>query len=341
MTSHIIKTGMGSFSKDKFRALVKVRATALKAFREILQQRGYTEVSTSSLVNIAGSCENPQASFSLNYYGKEAHLSQSAQIQLEALVIRLKQGFFTVNNSFREEDYDDPEAPGRRLSEFTLIEPEKPFEGLTPEEALQKIIEEKEIVIKYATKKVLDECKEEIILLGGDVDYLSKVLESKFNQITYDGAIKLVNKAFGTDLGILDERKILQYFKQIPTFVTNFPAEIKFFNMKKTPDGERVYSVDLLMPQLGETTGGAVREEDGEKIKDFLRNSKIGEFLRGKGIKPEQPFAEYFALFEQESPLLRGGFGIGFERFVGFLIGSNDILETIAEKSLKPAVEEK
>ena len=45
-----------------------------------------------------------------------------------------------------------------------------------------------------------------------------------------------------------------------------------------------------------------------------------------------EPFAEYFALFEQEHPTLRGGFGIGFERLIGFLLGSNDILNTVTHR---------
>ncbi len=132
----IINTRLGRFSKEKFNALLNVRSAALAALREALNKASYTEVSTSSLVNIAGSCENPYASFRLNYYGREAHLSQSAQLQLEALVIRLKRGVFTVNNSFREENYYDPETKGRRLSEFTLVESEKPYERLSPENAL-------------------------------------------------------------------------------------------------------------------------------------------------------------------------------------------------------------
>ena len=242
----IITTGIGTFSKDKFRALVKVRAVALQSLREILHELGYNEVTTSSLVNIAGSCENPHATFSINYYGKEAHLSQSAQLQLEALVIRLRQGFFTVNNSFREENYDDPEATGRRLSEFTLIEPEKPYEGHSPEEALQKIIEEKEIVIKFAIRKILEKCPKEIELLGGDINYLKKVAETKFNLLTYDKALELLNAqdgnerdyGFGDDLDIKEERRILTHFDDIPTFVTHYPTKIKFFNMKRTECGK-------------------------------------------------------------------------------------------------------
>ncbi len=337
----IISTGLGKFSKDKFNALVNVRSTALRAIRDILLKEGYAEVSTSSLVNIAGSCENPYASFSLNYYGQMAHLSQSAQLQLEALVIRLQRGVFTVNNSFREENFDDPDASGRRLSEFTLIEPERPYPGLTSEEALNQIILTQEKIIKSVVRRVLADNEKDIKLLGGDVDYLRSVLEGPFERISYDEALELLNRhngnyKFGDDLGIAEERKVLELFANTPTFVTHYPASIKFFNMKRTSAGQRVYSVDLLTPRLGETIGGAVREEDGEKIKQYLLESKIAQYMKEIGSGPLEQFREYLNLFEQEQPTLRGGFGVGFERLVGFLLNSNDILETIAYRSMQP-----
>jgi len=339
--NNLISTKLRNFSREKFNALLNIRAIALDALRKGLIREGYTEVTTSSLVNIAGSCENPYASFSLNYYGREAHLSQSAQLQLEAVVIRLKRGVFTINNSFREENYDDPEAKGRRLSEFTLIEPEKPYEGLTPEKALNQIISTEEKLIKNTIEEVLKKRKKDLVLLGGKVDYLNLILKKKFIRITYDEALKLLNKEggfykFGDDLNIKEERKILAHFDNIPTFVLYYPAKIKFFNMKRTPDGKRVYSVDLLVPRLGETAGGAVREEDGEKIKKYLLESKIAKYIREHNGNPLEPFQEYFNLFKQEKPVLRGGFGIGFERFIGFLINSNDILETITYRSMQP-----
>ena len=337
----IISTGLGDFSKTKFSALISVRSVALSSIRAALEQKGFTEVSMSSLVNVAGSCENPYASFTLPYYGREAHLSQSSQLQLEALVLRLGRGFYTVNNSFREEHYDDPEAQGRRLSEFTLIEPEMPMPGAAPEDALQRVINMERDVVKYATMKVIDHLESELYVLNADAEYLKRAVFENWNQITYDEAIALLNKKggnykFGDDLGIKEERQILAHFNNIPTFVTHFPSSLKFFNMKRHTDGQRCYSVDLLMPKLGESTGGAVREENGELIKQYLIESKVGQYTRDKGLNPLTPFAEYFKLFDQEEPLVRGGFGIGFERFVGFLLGSNDILDTIAFRTMQP-----
>lgn len=337
--TEIIRTAFGNVSKEKFSALLNVRATALASLRQALVDDGYIEVSTSSLVNLAGSCENPYASFTLNYYGHEAHLSQSAQLQLEAIVIRLKRAVFTVNSSFRQEDYQDPDTPGRRLSEFTLIEPEGPYEGLSPEEALNKVITTEEKVVKKTARDVLEKNARDVELLGGDLRYLERILTVSFNKITYEEAIKLLNGNnyyFGSDLGTREEKEVLAYFNGVPIFVTHYPAKLKFFNMKRTPGDQKAYSVDLLMPRLGETIGGGIREEHGEKIRQYLLESKIAQFLVQKGLDPLEPFREYLSLFEEGRAPLRGGFGIGFERFVGFLLNSNDILETIAYRSLQP-----
>jgi asparaginyl-tRNA synthetase len=340
----VIATGLGRFSKEKFNALVNVRGAALYHMRNLLiEEEGYTEVSTASLVNIAGSCENPHASFTLNYYGREAHLSQSAQLQLEALVIRLNRAVFTVNSSFREENYDDPDMKGRRLSEFTLIEPERPYAGMSPDAILDAIIYTEEKVIKSVMMRVADDCGSDIALLGGNADKLQSLADKPFQRITYEEARRMLNRLgggeyrFGDDFGITEERKILTYFGDTPTFVTHYPASLKFFNMKRTPEDKRCccYSVDLLTPRLGETSGGAVREEDGEKIKRYLLASKIADYAKEHGLDPLEPFREYFNLFEQENPMPRGGFGIGFERLIGFLIQSNDILDTLTYEPLK------
>ena len=138
--NNFISTKSGDYSVEKFNNLIDIRRDTLHTIRKYLERNGYTEVLTAVLVNIAGSCENPYASFKLPYYGKEAHLSQSAQLQLEKLVVGLKRKVFTINNSFREEDYEDPDTSGRRLSEFTLIEPEIPFSGNNDNENLNSLM---------------------------------------------------------------------------------------------------------------------------------------------------------------------------------------------------------
>ncbi len=342
--SATIKTALGEFDKEKFNALIDLRHFTLENIRRYFHENGRpAEVTTSSLVNIAGSCENPHASFTVNYYGKEAHLSQSAQLQLEALVLRLQRPVFTVNNSFREENYDDPEQTGRRLSEFTLIEAEFPaYWGARPEDALDMLIHEQKRIASYVTHMNISYgCKDSIKLLGGNIDSLQKVQSTDIKEISYDQALELLNAqggkyVFGEDLGIKEERIILNHFNNKPVIITYFPASLKFFNLKRTPDSLRTYSSDLLLPPLGETIGGGMREENGEVIKKHYLESRVASFIREKGQDPLAPFQEYFSIFEQEEPLLRVGYGLGFERFIGFLLNSNDILNTIAYRTLQP-----
>jgi asparaginyl-tRNA synthetase len=329
------------FHRERFSALIDIRATALDATRRFLSVHKYTEITVASLVNLAGSCENPFASFTLPYYGREAHLSQSAQLQLEALVIRLRRGVYTVGSSFRAEHFDDPETAGRRLSEFTLIEPEGCFKAADPEANLAALAEVVEALVREVTRHVLEVNERQLTLLRGDPRPLAAAIEAPFIQMSYDEAIRLLNRrrgfqvAFGQDFGMAAERELLRACER-PVFLTRFPSAIKFFNMKRTEDHARVHSLDLLLPPLGEAVGGAVREEDGDVIARQLEESKTGEYLRVRNQTPRTAFAEYFSLFDVEPQVHRGGFGLGFERFIGFLLNSTDILETIAYRTLRP-----
>ena len=132
-----------------------VRASALTALRSGLATEQFTEVSTSSLVNIAGSCEDPDLSFRLGYFGKEAFLSQSAQLQLEPLVIRLARKVFSINSSFRTENFHDPEKKDRMLSEFTLVEPEGPCSDNDPVHGLRDLEDLIERLIRNASRVVV------------------------------------------------------------------------------------------------------------------------------------------------------------------------------------------
>lgn len=364
MTKKSFKTAIGKFDQERWDSIVRLRHSVLLAIEEFLVSKKYLKVTTSSLVNVAGSCENPFASFELPYYGnRKAHLSQSAQIQLENMVHRGNgTSVYTVNNSFREEDHNDPDPAqaGRRISEFTLIEPERMVKATTPDDALKQLIKEEEEVIKHVLKKVLKENEKEIKILGGDIELLKKSLKSQFKVITYEEAIALLNKrggkfkyylkngktikehtgkeyVYGDDFGIREERVILEEFNFVPTFVTHFPREMKFFNMKQREDGV-TYSADLLMWKMGETIGSAVRECDPKIALKHLKESKIGDYLKDRELKPEEVFGEYFSALKDSSIKMTIGYGIGFERLIGNIIQSNDILNTMQHNPIAPGI---
>lgn len=340
--NHYIITKTGNYSSKKFNALIDIRRDTLAVIRDFLEHEGFTEVLTAVLVNIAGSCENPYASFKLPFYGKEAHLSQSAQLQLEKIVVSLKRRVFTVNNSFRAESFEDPEAEGRRLSEFTLIEPEMPFDNEENEYNLYTLVGLVEKIIKETLRFNLSNNEKSLLELGGNVDHLHNCLENEFKIIDYADAIETLNSISNKkyqnnyNLSVQEEKLLLSHFNNIPVFLLNFPYNQKLFNIKRRPESDFTFTFDLLAPRLGEVIGGGLREEDPALVLSQLENSKVGKFLKENKENPKKVFDEYFNALEQQEQVPRGGFGIGFERLIGFLINSNDILHTISYRSFSP-----
>ena len=326
-----ITTLVGVLDRRKFEDLVELRAEALSSVRDALSSEALTEVLAASLVNIAGSCENPAAAFEVNYYGRAAHLSQSAQIQLETLVARLRRGFFTVSNSFRAEDFDDPDHEGRRLSEFTLVEAELPVSKLSD---LTELVLR---VLKRTVQRTLERAADQCERLGGDPDGLQAMVDRGFTTISHSQALGELEKSemVPPTLTAKDERLLLDARGGNPLIVTHHPLDQKFFNIKALPEGGSA-SFDVLAPPLGEVVGGGLREEDPEVVRRQLADSSVGQFLANRGEDPEAAFDEYFYVMREERPIAHGGFGIGFERLIAWMIGSTDIIHTITHRVLAP-----
>jgi len=63
------------------------------------------------------------------------------------------------------------------------------------------------------------------------------------------------------DMQTEHERYICEEIFKGPTFVTNYPKDIKAFYMRMNEDGKTVAATDLLVPGVGEIIGGSQREE--------------------------------------------------------------------------------
>ncbi|CAI7149875.1 BBT_collapsed_G0023950.mRNA.1.CDS.1 [Saccharomyces cerevisiae] len=289
---------------DALSAVMKVRAALLKSVRRVYDEEHLTEVTPPCMVQTQ--VEGGSTLFKMNYYGEEAYLTQSSQLYLETCLASLGD-VYTIQESFRAEK----SHTRRHLSEYTHIEAELAF--LTFDDLLQHI----ETLIVKSVQYVLEDP-----IAGPLVKQLNpnfKAPKAPFMRLQYKDAITWLNEhdikneegedfKFGDDIAEAAERKMTDTIG-VPIFLTRFPVEIKSFYMKCCSDDPRVTeSVDVLMPNVGEITGGSMRIDDMDEL--------MAGFKR-EGIDTDA----YYWFIDQRKygTCPHGGYGIGTERILAWL----------------------
>lgn len=316
-----------------YQAVFKIRSAASFAFHQYFHEQGFIYVQTPILTgnDAEGAGETfvvttrTDNKYDQDFFGKKATLTVSGQLHAEAYAQAFKK-VYTFGPTFRaEESYTSKHA-----AEFWMIEPEVAFADLEQNIVL---IED---MLKKVTSQIWKETEDELKFL--DAQFEGKVLprikglmDSEFKTTTYTQAIELLQKAvkkghkfeenkikFGLDLATEHERYLCEEINQAPTFVTNYPKEIKAFYMKQNADQKTVAAVDLLVPGIGELVGGSERESDYEKL-----------LARCKAIKIDPKGLDWYLSLRKYGYYKSAGFGLGFERFLMYITGVANIRDVL------------
>jgi len=258
--------------------------------------------------------------FKDDFFSKQAFLTVSSQLQLEALTAGLSR-VYTLNPSFRAEK----SRTKRHLGCFTHLEWEIAFIDIND------LMNFSESLIKYVIGKTLKDCENEYkeldkFISKGIIDKLNSFISSDFERITYTKAIELVEEnkkqilkkfnkegitikdipKWDDDLGSYCERFICEEIYKKPTFIYNYPKDLKSFYMKETKSDPRcVEAVDLVLPQLGELIGSSIREENYEKLIDAMDKRSM-----------DKSKLDWYLELRKNSTFPHGGAGLGFDRLV-------------------------
>ena len=325
-----------------FRAVFRVRSVAAAAIHRFFQDRGFVYVNTPIITT--SDCEgagemfhvttldmaNPplddhgDVDYSQDFFGKPASLTVSGQLNAENFAMAFGD-VYTFGPTFRAENSNTT----RHAAEFWMIEPEIAFADLADDMNLA------EDMLKYVINDVMDRCPDELAMLNrfvdkGLVERLTHVATSDFARVTYTEAVQILEQAvaggqkfdypvsWGIDLQTEHERYLTeQHFKR-PTFVTDYPAEIKAFYMRLNDDGKTVAAADCLVPGIGEIIGGSQREERLDVLE-----RRIAEL----GMDAEQ--YKYYLDLRRYGTCKHAGFGLGFERLVMYLTGVGNIRDVL------------
>jgi asparaginyl-tRNA synthetase len=295
---------------SKQHAIMRIRATVIKACRDFLDSQGFLLVDAPILTPAA--VEGTTTLFPVDYFGEQAYLSQSGQLYNEATCMAFGR-VYCFGPAFRAEK----SATRRHLAELWMLEPEAAYYHFEDNLKLQ------EELVSYVVQTVLEKRSRELEVLKRDTSLLEKV-KPPFPRITYDQALELLEKQgltlkWGEDFGAPHETAICTFFEK-PVFVTHFPAKCKAFYMKPDPNRPEVtLSADLLAPEgYGEIIGGSERIDSLEMLEQKLKEHNL----------PEEPYKWYLDLRRYGS-VPHSGFGMGIERTVSWICGLEHIRESI------------
>ncbi|WP_088809058.1 MULTISPECIES: asparagine--tRNA ligase [unclassified Listeria] len=296
---------------NKQHAIMKIRNEIIRASYEFFNKEGFIKVDPPILTGSAP--EGTTELFHTKYFDEDAYLSQSGQLYMEAAAMALGK-VFSFGPTFRAEK----SKTRRHLIEFWMIEPEMAFY------TLKDSLEVQEKYVAFLVKSVLDNCAIELERLGRDTAVLEK-MTAPFPRITYTDAITLLKEKgfddieWGEDFGAPHETAIADSFEK-PVFITYYPKGIKPFYMPEDPENsEVVLCADLIAPEgYGEIIGGSERIHDLD-----LMLSRVKEF----GLD-EEAYSWYIDLARYGS-VPHSGFGLGLERTVAWISGTEHVRETI------------
>ncbi|WAJ71396.1 asparagine--tRNA ligase [Catenovulum adriaticum] len=265
--------------------------------------------------------DDGRADFSQDFFGKEAFLTVSGQLNVETYACALSK-VYTFGPTFRAENSNT----SRHLAEFWMVEPELAFADLA---AVAQCAED---MLKYVFKAVLKERMDDLEFFDlrvqkGVIERLQKLVDTDFVRMDYTDAIDILQKSgkkfefpvdWGVDLSSEHERYLAEEHVGAPIILQNYPKDIKSFYMRLNDDGKTVAAMDVLAPGIGEIIGGSQRED---------RLDVLDSRMEEVGLNPQDYY--WYRDLRRYGSVPHGGFGLGFERLVAYVTGIQNVRDVI------------
>ena len=307
-------------------AVTRVRHTVAKAIHRFFDERGFvwvaTPIITTSDAEGAGALFRVSTLDAQNFFGREAFLTVSGQLNVEAYCLALSK-VYTFGPTFRAENSNT----SRHLAEFWMIEPEIAFADLGDNATLA------EDLLKFIFRRLLEERPDDMAFFDeriekGIVAKLQAIAEAEFVRMDYGEAIGVLERAkekfefpvkWGVDLQSEHERYLTEKHAKRPVVVMNYPKAIKAFYMRQNDDGRTVAAMDVLAPGIGEIIGGSQREERLDRLDARMQEMNVNK-----------EHYDWYRDLRRYGSVPHAGFGLGFERTIAYVTGLANVRDAIA-----------
>lgn len=292
--------------------IFKIQASVKESIRQYLHSQEFTEFNSPKLLPAA--TEGGAEVFTLDYFGKEATLAQSAQFYKQIMVGVFERAY-EINPTYRAES----SATTRHMTEFMHVDAEMGFIDF------QELLKTVGSLLKTVTSDVWT--SHEVALKSWNAQPV--VVADEIPQIPLEKIHELYSEATGEnsrgekDMRPDEEKWITEYAKKNlgseAVFVIEWPvSEMKFYHRKSAENPEIAERADLIFRGV-EIATISMREHRYDVLLEQLKTIAGGD--------PEADgFRYYLQAFQYGLPP-HGGFGLGLERLTQKIIGLNNIKE--------------
>ena len=299
------------------RAVARLAAASVGAFRDVLREQGFTEVHTPKVV--ASATESGANVFELDWFGRKAFLAQSPQFYKQTLV-GVHERVMEVGPVFRAEPHDT----ARHLASYVSLDAELGFiDGhLDVLAVLLDVVRGMVSAVQADPGAVeLAGVALPVVPAGPGIGGVPVV--------HFAEALEMVSSAFGEDLSgepdlapvherWLGEWALREHGSDLVA-VTGYPmVKRPFYTHPQEGDPRWSASFDLLFRGLELVTGG----QRLHRYDDYV----AALAARGEGTAAYEGYLEAF----RHGMPPHGGFAIGLERWMARLTGAANVREVTA-----------
>src|SRR3989344_1082388 len=297
--------------RNKINTVFRIRSKIATLTSTFFDKEGFVNINTPKITK--SGVESGAEEFKIDYFGKKAALAQSPQVYKQMFVMSGLEKVFEIGTIFRAEKSHTT----RHLTEFVGIDFEMGF--IKDEHDVMDVIER---YLKHATKAVSHDCRNELQILGAQVQVPNEIPRLDISEIRK--LLKERGKAVPEDDDLdAEAEKLLgeivrEKFGSEFVFALNYPwAKRPFYHMR--PDGNQkgTRSFDLIYRGV-EIGTGAQREH---------RLDILEKQAAEKGI--DMAKLQFYRDIFRFGAIPHGGVGLGVDRIVEQMLNLGNIREAI------------
>ncbi len=322
-----------------------IRSQFIKFMRDYLDSRGYIEVETPVLNTIAGGASARPFVTHHNTLDIDMYMRIATELPLKRLIIGGMDRVYEIGRIFRNEGMDPKHNP-----EFTSVELYQAYADF------HDMMDICEGIISGAAQQILGTYQvewlgEKIDLTPGwrrmtMVEAVKEYAGIDFGAITDDAKALAAAQAIGVELADAAEKtwgnalyacfdqRVEEHLVQ-PTFITMYPVEVSPLT-KRSPEDPRL--TERFEAFICRSEMGNAYSELNDPIDQRARFMKQVE-QRERGDDEAEMLDEDFLNAMEYGMPPTGGMGIGVDRCVMLLTGTDTIREVILFPTMKPLAE--